>query len=157
MIHGEGRYKKIYDENVELLDMFGFLPETCDDEIRNTYVYAWFVKTSTKKYFYVGKGKNTRYNHIIREIEAYEKNKKKYKDEKYKILRDNIGIDYEFLYENLTDMEASVMEAYTMLCFYQRNEPLLNIIRPCLEDELEEYVLGYLYEKDVDKFLEYYK
>lgn len=47
----------IYDEFNSELQMFGYDPESCDDCIRNTYIYAWYTKTNPKKYFYIGKGK----------------------------------------------------------------------------------------------------
>ena len=146
----------IYDEFNEELQMFGYAPECCDDSIRNSYVYAWYTKTNPKKYFYVGKGKRDRYKHILKEISDVENNPRKYKGKAYKILKDNLGIDCEFLYESLTDKESTILEAYTLLKFYKEKQPLLNVIIPCLDEELEAYRQSYFYEKDTEKFLSYY-
>ena len=146
----------IYVSYSNELEMFGYEPENSDDTNRNSYIYAWFVKNKTKKYFYVGKGKRDRYKHILKEIEAVENNPRKYKGKSYKILKDNIGIDYEFLYQNLTDKEAAILEAYTILCLYRQRQPLLNVIIPCIGEELEKYRQSYFYEKDINKFLSFY-
>lgn len=147
--------EKLYIENKEALDMFGFEPETLDDEKRDSYVYGWFTKTEPKKYFYIGKGKKDRYKHILDEIDAL-KDKRKCKGKKYKILQDRLGIDYEFLYNDLTQREAAILESYIMLDYFNKKEPLLNIITPELDDEIEEFRLNIQYEKDEDKFISYY-
>lgn len=147
--------EQIYIEYKDSLDMFGFEPEELDDEKRDSYVYGWFTKTNPKRYFYIGKGKKDRYKHILDEIAALE-DKRKYKGKKYKILQDKLGIDYEFLYENITQREAVVLESYTILEYLNRKEPLLNIIIPELDEEIEEFRLQVVYEKDEDKFISYY-
>lgn len=67
-----------------------------------------------------------------------------------------MGIDYEFFYESLTDKEATILEAYIMLKFYKEKQPLLNVVVPCLGEEIETYRQSYFYEKDIDKFLSFY-
>lgn len=137
--------------------MFGFNPDDCDDIKTDLYVYAWFVKGENKKYFYIGKGK--RYNHILKEIEVYENNPRKYKGERYKLLKDSMGIDYELLYSNLTEREATILEAYEILIRVQSGYPLLNVILPnglMDNEELYEKRNAFFYEKDDSKFLEYY-
>ena len=121
--------EEIYNHNKWELDMFGYDPMSCDDTKKDSYIYAWFTKNSAKKYFYVGKGKKDRYRHILWDIRAVENNSKKYKGRKYKVLKDNIGIDCEFLYINLTEREAVILEAYTMIEMYKNKQPLLNVIK----------------------------
>lgn len=152
--------KEIYENHKDDLDMFGFEPDECDDSVPNSYVYAWFTKGENKRFFYIGKGKNQRYNHILKEIETYEKNNRKYKGEKYKIIKDYIGIDVEFLYNGLTEKEATILEAYQIMKCLQDKHPLLNVILPnaIMEDDvLYEYRNSYFYEKDNAIFLEFYK
>ncbi len=150
----------IYKKYKNDFDMFNYHPENLDDELQNYYVYAWFTTGINKKYFYVGKGKGQRYKHIILEIETYEKNQKKYKGKRYKILRDNFGIDFEFIYKNLTEKEASILEAHTMVEFIKNKEPLLNVILPSVimnDLELCKYRDSYFYEKNKDIFLSYFR
>ncbi|MGN0246033.1 MAG: hypothetical protein ACI4DK_08745 [Lachnospiraceae bacterium] len=150
--------KEIYEQYEWELDMFNFHPDEEDDIYETYYVYAWFTKGETKKYFYIGKGKNSRYNHILKEIEAVDKGK--YKGKHYKILKERYGIDYELLYDKLTACEASVLEAYLIMTYMQKKEPLLNVILPAaiMEDEkLSKFRDSYFYEKDDEKFLEFYK
>lgn len=151
--------EEIYIKNKWEYGMFGYDPENRDDIKKDSYIYAWFTK-DTKKCFYVGKGKRDRYNHILWEINDVENNSKKYKGKSYKILKDNLGIDYELLYENLTEKEAEVLEAYTIVEMFQKRQPLLNVILPAVimeNEEISNYRDSYFYEKDVDKFLEFYK
>lgn len=96
----------IYNKHKWDLDMFGSTPEHYDDLIRDSYIYAWFTKTTPKKYFYIGRGKGTRYNYILKDIEKIKMVKRK--GYHYKLLQENLGIDYEFLYENLTQKERSI-------------------------------------------------
>lgn len=140
--------------------MIGYDPDSCNDIKKDSYIYAWFTKSQPKKYFYVGKGKKDRYKHILFDITAVENNPKKYKGKSYKILKDNIGIDYEFLYKDLTDKEAEILEAYTMVEMYKKRQPLLNVVLPAVimeDDNIINYRDSYFYEKDINKFLEFYK
>ena len=147
--------EEIYNKHKWDLDMFGSTPEHYDDLIRDSYIYAWFTKTSPKKYFYIGRGKGSRYNHILKDIEAIKNGKRK--GYHYKLLQENLGIDYEFLYENLTQKEAVILEAYTILNLLTKKEPLLNVITPCLDEDLEVERWKIFKEKDVNKFLDYYR
>ncbi len=152
--------EEIYAGNRWNFEMFGFDPDDCDDEARDSYIYAWFIKGQNKRYFYIGKGKCNRCKHIIREISVLEKNPKKYKGKPYKILQDEFGIDCEFLYENLTEKEAAILEAYCLVEYYKRKEPLLNVIMPAeiMENEdIIKYRDSYFYEQDTQKFLNYYR
>ncbi len=150
----------IYSTHKDELDMFGFDPDECDDENNNCYVYAWFTCGEHKKYFYIGKGKNTRYKHILKEIEAYEVNQRKYKGQKYKYLKDEFGVDSELIYNDITEKEATILEAYSIMEYMKKREPLLNVILPVInmeDEELMEWRDSYFYEKRIHKFLEYYK
>lgn len=150
---------EIYKQYKYDLNMFGFDPDECDDDKTDSYVYAWYVKGQYKKYFYIGKGKKDRYKHILKEIETYEKNPRKYKGKPYKLLKDVLGIEYEFLYTNLTAKEATILEAYQMLMCMNQGHPLLNVILPCgvmNDEELIEKRDAFFYEMNDDKFLNYY-
>lgn len=150
---------RIYAEHEDDFDMFGFEPEELDDEKRDSYVYAWYVNNDSKKYFYIGKGKRDRYKHILKEIETFENNPRKYKGEKYKWLKDNFDIESEFLYSDLTEREATILEAYSILEFMKKKQPLLNVILPCAvmeDEEISEYRDKYFYERNKEKFIEYY-
>lgn len=139
------------------LDMFNLHPDLEDDTERNCYVYAWYTKTNPKHYFYIGKGKRNRYQHILSEIATLEKNPRKYKAKPYKILQDKYGINVEFLYQNLTAKEASVMEAYTIMQYLENKEPLLNAILPAgvmNNKDLMTYRDSYYYAKSPEAFLQ---
>lgn len=149
----------IYLKYNEELDMINFEPDNCNDTIREYYVYGWYTNTKSQKYFYIGKGKENRYKHILKEIEGL-KNSRKSKGIPYKILQDNVGIDCEMLYTNLTEKEAIVMEAYTMLKLFQDGQPLLNVIIPrgimnnkIISKYIDEYTY---YNGNEDKLLSYY-
>lgn len=149
--------RKIYEKYEWELDMLNYHPEEESDIEDNNYVYAWFTKGNNKKYFYIGKGKNKRYIHILNEIEDVEKGK--YKGKHYKLLKEKYGIECEFLYEKLTACEASILEAYSIMTYMKKKEPLLNVILPAAvmeDEELCQYRDSYFYEKDDDKFLEFY-
>lgn len=152
--------ENIYSKYKYDLDMFGFEPDSCDDIIHDFYIYAWYVKSNPKKYFYVGKGKKDRYRHILWDINALEKNPRKYKGKPYKLLQDNFGIESEILYKELTEKEAIILEAYSIMEYLKNKEPLLNVILPCAtieDEEIMKYRDSYFYEKNEEKFLEYYK
>lgn len=108
------------------------------DDNRRFYVYEWFTKENGK-IFYVGKGTGKRYAHILKEIELYENNPKKYKGKNYKILKDRYGIDYRIVSDRLTDTEALILESYYILKYLSERQPLLNQVTPCMGQELEEY------------------
>lgn len=75
-------------------------------------------------------------------------------------MQDNFEIEYEFLYKELTEKEAIILEAYSIMKYLKNKEPLLNVILPCAimqDEELMKYRDGYYYEKNEEKFLEYYK
>lgn len=152
--------QKIYSEYEDDLDMFGFNPNECDDIETKSYVYAWYVTSDIKRYFYIGKGKNDRYKHILKEIATFEKNPRKYKGKKYKMLKDKFGIEYEFLYTNITEKEATILESYEIMIKMKEKHPLLNVILPNAimeNDEIYDYRNKYFYENDEDVFFEFYK
>lgn len=107
------------------------------DENRKYYVYEWH--TNNGHIFYVGKGTGKRYNHILKEIEVFENNPKKYKGKAYKTLRDIYGIDYSMLMSELTECEALIMENYYIIRQLSEHKPLLNNITPCLPEDIEEW------------------
>lgn len=99
-----------------------------DDElaIKKSYVYAWFTKGTPKRTFYIGKGVGSRYRHILSEIKEYEENPNKYKGQRYKILQDKYGIDYEILLNNVSNYEAELFELCMIHEYIKRGEVLLN-------------------------------
>lgn len=107
------------------------------DKNRKFYVYEWH--TNNGHIFYIGKGTGKRYDHILKEIEAYENNPKKYKGKDYKILKDTYGIDYSILMSELTECEALIMESYYIIKQLSERKPLLNLVTPCLPEDIEEW------------------
>ena len=93
------------------------------------YVYAWHTIQLPKRYFYVGKGTNNRYKHILKEIKQYksgeQKNNPRYK--KYSMIQDHCGIECEFLLTNLSEYESLLYEECVKLDFWKRGEVLLNV------------------------------
>lgn len=99
-----------------------------DQNVRDYYVYAWYGKTKPKSYFYVGKGKNNRWRHILSDIKKVETgNKHNARFEQYKIIKDSCGIDCDFLLEGLTELEALIAEQCIKLKLIDEGEQLLNI------------------------------
>ena len=120
--------RKIYDDNRDIF--WGHvIPHDEEDSPRKYYVYEWFT-VSTNKVFYVGKGTGSRVQHILKEIEAFEKNPRKYKGSHYKVLMDCFGIDYRIIVDNLTDEESQIMELYTIVQRLLENHHLLQSIIP---------------------------
>ena len=120
--------KKIYDENRDIF--WGrVVPHDDPDQPRKYYIYEWFT-VSTNKVFYVGKGTGSRVRHILKEIEEFEKNPRKYKGSHYKILKDHFGIDYRIVMDNLTDEESQIMELYTIVQRLLDDHPLLQSVIP---------------------------
>ncbi len=107
------------------------------DDDRRFYVYEWH--TNNGHIFYIGKGTGKRYNHILKEIETFENNSRKYKGSAYKTLKDTYGIGYSILMSELTKCEALIMENYYIIKQLCERKPLLNIISPCLPEEVEEW------------------
>lgn len=144
--------KNIYLSN---LDGYSHLDIDLDesDDNRKFYVYEWFT-CKTNKIFYVGKGTGKRYTHILKEIEVYENNPKKYKGEKYKILKDKYGIGHNIIIDNLTDSEALIMESYYIMKYLKERQPLLNQIIPCVDEETENYWYRVHYEGDILDYFE---
>ena len=132
--------------------IMGFRFDESDDN-RKYYVYEWH--TTNGHTFYIGKGTGNRHNHILEEIEIYEKNPKKYKGKEYKILKDTYGIEYSIIESELTESEAYIMETYYMLKHLNERKPLLNIMIPCLSEELEDWWVDTRWSKDLlDSFKE---
>jgi hypothetical protein len=122
------------------------------DENRKYYVYEWH--TNNGHVFYIGKGTGKRYEHILKEIEVYENNPRKYKGKEYKILKDAYGIDYSILMSELTECEALIMENYYIIKQLSERKPLLNIITPCLPEDIEDWWFETRWSKNI---LDYYK
>lgn len=129
--------KAIYQSDKWTYDnILGFNYNESDDN-RKYYVYEWH--TSTGKIFYIGKGTGKRYNHIIKEIEAYENNPRKYKGKNYKLLQDTYGIEHTIIMSELTECEALIMETYYIIKCLSDHHPLLNQVIPCVSEELEAF------------------
>lgn len=120
------------------------------DENRKYYVYEWH--TSNGKIFYVGKGTGKRYNHIIKEIEDYEANPKKYKGKNYKILKDTYGIDYSIIMPELTECEALIMENYFIVNYLSERQPLLNQIIPDVPEDSYEFWYNVHYKGNITDY-----
>lgn len=144
--------KEIYLANKDIYDSIMGFEFDESDENRKYYVYEWFTKNG--KTFYIGKGTGKRYNHILKEIEDYENNPKKYKGKDYKLLKDSYGIEHSILMSNLTECEALIMESYYIMEHLLKRKPLLNLVVPCLPDEIEEWWNETRWSKNV---LDYYK
>lgn len=122
------------------------------DDNRKFYVYQWY--TDNGKIFYVGKGTGNRYNHVLKEIETYEANPRKYKGENYKKIKDAYGINYSIIMSDLTECEALIMETYYIKKYLTERQPLLNQITPALDDDTEAYWYDVHYS---GKLLDYFK
>lgn len=121
-------------ENYLMLDSADFIS-------KSYYVYAWHTKTDPKKYFYVGKGKGSRYRHILYEIKKVENGKKNERFEHYKTIKDFCGIESEFLLKNLTEYEALIYEQCVKLDFIEKGEVLL-----CVEGMPDDYYIAGWYK-----------
>ena len=109
-------------------EMFGWNPLAEYNETdKRFYVYLWFT-LDEEKIFYVGKGTGKRVEHILKEIEAYEQNPRKYKGKRYKTLRDLHGISYKILLDGLSSFEAEIYEFCMMREFTKQGEVLLNYV-----------------------------
>ncbi len=96
-------------------------------ETRNFYVYAWYAKTTPKRYFYVGKGTGKRYTHILNDIKKFRNGTRNIRFQRYCQIQDKWGIDYEILHNNLTEAEALDYEQRIKLEFLKNGEILLCI------------------------------
>ena len=81
------------------------------------YVYEWFTKSSGKV-FYVGKGTGRRFRHILTDMGRD-------RGAEYKELQDAFGIDYRFVVEGLTSLEAELYELCLILQRTDAGEVLL--------------------------------
>ena len=132
-------------------NVLGFEYDETDDN-RAYYVYEWH--TATGVIFYVGKGTGNRYNHVLKEIEAFENNPQKYKGKNYKLLKDTYGIEHSIIMEGLTECEALIMENYYIIKYLTERQPLLNQVTPCLDDDTEQFWHDVKYS---GRLLEYFK
>lgn len=131
--------------------VLGFEYDESDDN-RKYYVYEWH--TNKGKIFYVGKGTGKRYDHILKEIAAYENDARKYKGKNYKLLQDAYGIEYSIIMSELTECEALIMENYFIIKYLSERQPLLNQVIPCVDEELEQFWYDVHYS---GKLLDYFK
>ena len=102
------------------------IPDETELESKKSYVYAWYTKGDNKKTFYIGKGTGSRFKHILKEIQEFEKNPKRYKGCRYKLLNDLFGIDYEILLTGISNYEAEVFEYIMIQVYFKKGEVLLN-------------------------------
>lgn len=112
-------YEKYRDE------MSFWRPNVGYNNNKKFYVYKW-ITSDEEKVFYVGKGTGNRVKHILKEIEEYEKDNRKYKGERYKQLKDIHGIEYKIILDGLSDFEAQIYEFCMMREFTNNGEVLLN-------------------------------
>lgn len=92
------------------------------------YIYAWHTIELPKRYFYVGKGTNSRKSHILTEIKKVEDGKtKNERFERYKQIRDLCGIACEIIIKDLTELEALIYEQCLKFQMIDDGEVLLNI------------------------------
>lgn len=98
-----------------------------DNVKNNCYIYAWFAKTIPKRYFYVGKGTDNRYKHILNKIKEYKNGKKNERFKRFSEIQDKWGIDCEIVIKGLTDYEALIYEECLKLQFLDNGEVLLNV------------------------------
>ena len=124
--------KKIYLSDRYTYDSIMGFRFNESDENRKYYIYEWH--TTTGKIFYIGKGTGNRYSHIIKEIETYRENNRKYKGQNYALLQDTYGIDYSIIMSGLTECEALIMETYYIIKYLTKKQPLLNQIIPEVDD-----------------------
>ena len=122
------------------------------DDNRKYYVYEWH--TTNGKIFYVGKGTGKRYEHILKEIEIYENNPRKYKGKNYKTLKDAYGIEHTIIMTDLTECEALIMETYYIIKYLSEHQPLLNQIIPSVDEELEQFWYDVHYKGNILDYFE---
>ena len=94
------------------------------------YVYAWYIQSDIKKYFYVGKGTGFRYKHILEKLTALRNGEKYTRNSRYKhmaLLQQIYGIDCEIVIDHLNDFEALVYEQCLKLKLIENGEVLLNV------------------------------
>lgn len=150
--------KKIYDEHRDIF--WGFIvPHDEPNQPRKHYVYEWYT-VATNKVFYVGKGVNSRYNHIEKEIETFEKNAKKYKGAHYKFLKDRFGIAHRIIMNELTNEESQIMELYFIVQRLLEHQPLLQSVIPwekggLTEEHFNEHIE--LFSSKGEKFFKFFE
>lgn len=144
--------KKIYLSDTWTYDAIMGFNFNESDQNRKYYVYEWH--TNNGRIFYIGKGTGKRYNHILKEIDLYENNPKKYKGKNYKILKDTYGIGCSIIMSELTECEAVIMENYYIIKYLSERQPLLNQITPCLPEEIEKWWYDVHYSGNM---LDYFK
>lgn len=142
--------KKIYLQDP---DNYNHLDIDLDDdsEDRRYYVYEWICNG---KIFYVGKGTGKRYKHIVEEADLYERNNKKYKGQRWSILRAAYGISCNIIMSDLTDTEALIMETYYIVKYLKDRQPLFNHVIPELDEETDDYWNKVNYSKNILEFFE---
>lgn len=97
-----------------------------DFKPRGSYVYEWFT-IEPRLVFYVGKGKNKRFNHILKEIEAFHKGSGRGSGAGsiWQDLKDNFGIDCHIVVDDLSNEEAEEIEEYFIVSRIIEDQPLL--------------------------------
>lgn len=118
--------KAIYQEYKGICERFLDL-SYADNTIKRYYVYAWFAKTVPPRYFYVGKGTGSRYNHILSDIKKYKNGKQNMRFQHYSEIQDRLGIDYKIIISGLTEYEALIYEECLKLKYLEQGEILLNV------------------------------
>ena len=118
--------QELYYSHKELFSKYS-VNLNVDHEKKEHYIYAWRTKTLPHKYFYIGKGTGTRYDHIENEIREYEQGKKNNKrSEYYYHIKKIHGIEYVFLERDISDYEAVICELCYIHDYLKNGEYLLN-------------------------------
>ena len=119
--------KDLYYQHQENANRFlyaGSLPEHTPEKKRY-YVYIW--RTTDGKVFYVGKGANKRYEHILTDIEKYNNGDNNPRFEQYAMLQKDFGIEHEIVLGQLSEYESLIYEECLKLDMISRGEVLLNV------------------------------
>ncbi len=123
----DANIKNLYYGYQELCNQYlSSLPQY-DSDRSGYYVYAWHTNTDPKRYFYVGKGKGSRWRHVLSNIESVRAGKHNKRFERYALLQDEFGISCDLMLKDLTEYEALIAEECLKLRLCEQGEVLLNV------------------------------